>query len=644
MHHSMHPCDQKVLLVDDDTAMLELLRSGLSVDKDRYEIVCAKDAQEAIDYLERVHFAMVIADIQMPNLSGLDLLAKIRERWPRVKLILMTGTPTPALEEEIQKSGCLRLFRKPVRIPDLRALVTETLAETNADEKGFAGRLTNIKLSDLIQMCCASGISTVIQVRKNSAVGTIFIEEGEIIHADCDDIEGLDAFFKIFSWQSGSFETLGDVAVPKTTIDSNWQYLLMEGHRRMDEARAAHAGDGPEQNESEAAAFSEECLQLSVDDPGGNAVTPMSGAAVPGERSPSRPAVADPPPIRVLVVDDSAVMCRVLAEMLSQDGGIRVVGTAHNGEEALAQIDRLQPDLITLDVNMPVMDGSTALKHIMIRSPCPVIIVSAADQRHDANVLDFLFLGAVDYVPKPSRRDVSAAERLVDAARRAAGARTDRFRRARPPRPVGRAPGPAAALFPNHGLVLVSSGAGGYVELIKLVPSLPPGCGRGMVVLQYMPQSLSRPFADYLDQRSHLAVRSPDRAEAMLRGHCYLVSNRRAGPLDVNGSGCLIGSARQGEAPLSPGEAAEALLASAADIFGERLMLVLLSGAEAGSLKGLRHIRQRGGRIISQDVRECLVPHPLKAAIRTGLVSDAMGVREIVAEIDQLLQREGAVT
>ena len=144
----------------------------------------------------------------------------------------------------------------------------------------------------------------------------------------------------------------------------------------------------------------------------------IGDAAEPGDAPESSHA-----PLRVLIVDDSAVMCRALTEMLSSEEGIHVVGTARNGEEALEQIDRVRPDLITLDVNMPVMDGSTALKHIMIRNPCPVVIVSAVSQRRESNILNFLLLGAVDYIQKPVRGEAMARQRLIHSVGRRRAAR-----------------------------------------------------------------------------------------------------------------------------------------------------------------------------------------------------------------------------
>lgn len=628
MSHPVHHTDQKVLLVDDDTTMLELLRHGLSADNDLYEVICAKNAQEAIDFLERIHFPLVVSDIRMPTMSGLDLLAKIREFWPHVKVVLMTAFPSPQLREDIRRSGCLRLFEKPIRIKELRTLIGSELAAPRAGEKGFAGRLTNIRLSDLIQMCCASGVSTVIQVRKNRTVGTIFIEEGEIIHADCGDTEGLMAFYKIFSWQSGSFETLGDVAVPKTTIDKNWQYLLMEGHRRMDEAQAAsfaeNRDDRDEPNESDTSELAEDCLKLSTEEieTDENEITKIGGVAEPGGAPESSHA-----PLRVLIVDDSAVMCRALTEMLASEEGIHVVGTARNGEEALERIDRLRPDLITLDVNMPVMDGSTALKHIMIRNPCPVVIVSAVNQRRESNILNFLLLGAVDYIQKPVRGEVMARQRLIHSVRRAAGARTDRFRRARPPGIVPEAPVQAEPLMPHQSLVLVFSGAGGYAELVKILSLLPAGFSGAVVAMQTMSPSFREPFAAYLDRRCHIQVRLLPDAMGIRQGYCYLASDDR--PLCLHGEGERYTLSED----LSAASMPDMLLTSAAETFPGRLLVVLLSGADTGSLSGLREIRKRGGRIISQDIRECIVSQPLEAAHEAGLVSAAMGIEAIVSEM-----------
>jgi two-component system chemotaxis response regulator CheB len=192
---------------------------------------------------------------------------------------------------------------------------------------GFAGTLRNIQLTDIIQMCCLAGTTICVRVSQDENQGNIFIQDGDIVHAECGSISGVEAFFAILGWPSGQFDTVDASQVPSRTIREPYQFLLMEAARMADES---------------------------------------------AQRNIETTAATDSPAdekLRVLIVDDSAIMSKILNSMLSADPGIDVVGNAKNGEEALAKMKELSPDLITMDVNMPVMDGSTALKHIMIESP-----------------------------------------------------------------------------------------------------------------------------------------------------------------------------------------------------------------------------------------------------------------------------------
>lgn len=179
-------------------------------------------------------------------------------------------------------------------------------------------------------MCCLSNINMAIRVTKDSQQGVIYIQDCSITHAECSNSVGENAFYEILAWESGGFETMKIDAPPEATIEKNWQFLLMEAARLIDE-RAIE----------EVPVDAAEEIQLFQE---------MNR-------------------LRVLIVDDSPLMCRILENILKDDEEISIVGTAKNGEEALLKIDELKPDLITLDVNMPVMDGNTALKHIMIKSP-----------------------------------------------------------------------------------------------------------------------------------------------------------------------------------------------------------------------------------------------------------------------------------
>jgi two-component system chemotaxis response regulator CheB len=265
-------------------------------------------------------------------------------------------------------------------------------------EEGFEGTLKNFRLTDLVQMCCMSSATTTIRVTQDSQQGTIIIKGGEIIHAVCDETVGEEAFFQIMSWKRGCFETLKVGSVPEKTIEKDWEFLLMEGACMGDE-------------------------QAMTDHRVGQAE----------EKVPAAPRQEN---VRVLIVDDSPLMCRVLQELLTADEEISVVGVAHDGEEALKKIDELKPTLITLDVNMPVMDGGTALKHIMIKNPCPIVVISRLGSKPPENILDFLRLGAVDFLSKPKKSEEMGHhhQQLIERIKQAAKVRISNFKRVKSPK------------------------------------------------------------------------------------------------------------------------------------------------------------------------------------------------------------------
>jgi two-component system chemotaxis response regulator CheB len=225
--------------------------------------------------------------------------------------------------------------------------------DTTKKQSGFAGTLKNLQLIDIIQLCCLSVSTMAIKVTKEESEGTIFIQNGEVVHACQGETAGIDAFYTIMGWERGNFETFDADVTPKRTIREHYHFLLMEASRQIDETT--------QRRTEEAASVAQKKL-------------------------------------RVLIVDDSPIMTKILTSVYTAQGDIEIAGTAGNGEQAIEMIDTTRPDLITLDVNMPVMDGNTTLKHIMIKKPCPVIVMSNLGDTSLENVLNFLDLGAVDFM------------------------------------------------------------------------------------------------------------------------------------------------------------------------------------------------------------------------------------------------------
>jgi len=223
---------KKVLIVDDDPAILRLLSKSLSVDNERYEVLTAESGNVALEILLQEDIFLVVSDIKMPGISGLHLLTKIRANYPHVEVILMTGFESEEFRSQVKENDYLHFLEKPFSTDYLIELIREQI---DIKDKGFEGTLKNIPLTDLIQMCCLSCLNIDISVNNESNKGSIHIKDGNIIHAECEDNVGEDAFYEVMAWESGSFETMGVVAAQETTIDKNYQYLLLEALRRSDE-------------------------------------------------------------------------------------------------------------------------------------------------------------------------------------------------------------------------------------------------------------------------------------------------------------------------------------------------------------------------------------------------------------------------
>jgi two-component system, chemotaxis family, protein-glutamate methylesterase/glutaminase len=464
-----------------------------------------------------------------------------------------------------------------------------------ATDSGFAGTLKNIQLNDLIQMCCLSAASLCMRVTKGDRQGTIFIVDGDIVHAACDTIVGEEAFYRILGWQTGSFESIEMATIPERTIDKNCQFLIMEAARRVDERQT------------------EEPTPNDADDPDSLALDDR---------------------LRVLIVDDSPMMRKILASMLTTTSQIRVVGMAGNGREAIRMIDELSPDLVTLDVNMPVMDGSSTIKHIMIKRPCPVLIMSNPGDGSSKTIFNFLELGAVDFMCKPTKnQDILLQQKhIVERIQMAATANVANFRITRLPTPPVPAEGRAGGAC--HRLVVVFSGPGGHTEKMRLLAGLMPAMPRrhgAVVTFHELPPAFNTPFASYLSERCGFSSTTIDGQTPINGGWCYVGSMGMGLTVQTMGGRPSIEIGRMADTQSDM----EGFLTSAAAVFGNQLAVVLLSGtnAYADGYAGLRAVRAAGGRVIIHSRASGMVPGPLDGVVEADLADAEVEPGDLVETI-----------
>ena len=310
-------------------------------------------------------------------------------------------------------------------------------------------------------------------------------------------------------------------------------------------------------------------------------------------------------PHTVLVVDDSAFMRRVISDILSQGDEFRVIGTARDGNDALRKIHELNPDMVTMDVEMPGLDGLSALGYIMSETPRPVVMLSAYTTERAEATMRALDYGAVDFIAKPSGTIsldlATVADQLLDALRAAASANLAAVPVRMPRRSIGEPPRLRAAAGEGSNMaVAIAASTGGPRALAELIPRLRNPLGAAVLVVQHMPPRFTRTLAERLDGLGGLSVTEAEDGEPVRRDRVYLA------PGDfhmrvVREGGAVKIALSQEPSVWGVRPAADPLFHSVVEVYGGRSVGVVLTGMGRDGADGLRAIREAGGGTIAQD-------------------------------------------
>ena len=354
-------------------------------------------------------------------------------------------------------------------------------------------------------------------------------------------------------------------------------------------------------------------------------------------------------PRTVLVVDDSAFMRKLVAEMVDGAGDFHVVGTARNGRDALSKVHSLDPDLVTMDVEMPELDGIGALGYIMSESPRPVIMLSGA-ATGDAGDLTIraLELGAVDFVRKPSgpiSLDLSAVrEQLLEALRAADQVNlrgVELLARPRAPEPRQPAPGGRAVGAATRAVAIAAS-TGGPRALAEIIPRFPRDLDAAVLVVQHMPPGFTRSLAERLDAQSNVPVVEATDGEVLRTNRVYVAPgglHMRVERAQGVGAPTIV----LYDAPTIWGvrPSADPLFRSVADVFGAHAIGVVLTGMGRDGAAGVRAVHDAGGTGLAQDRDSSIIFGMPHAAALGGGVDHVLPLDALPGAIADLVARDG---
>ncbi len=351
--------------------------------------------------------------------------------------------------------------------------------------------------------------------------------------------------------------------------------------------------------------------------------------------------------VKVLVVDDSAFMRNALTSMLSSDKEIKVVGTARNGIEAIAKVKTLRPDIVTMDIEMPRMDGLDALRHIMAENPLPVVMVSSLTEEGAKVTLEALELGALDFIPKNlhelSVNILKLKETLIEKIKLLS--RTSRaklIRKAPPlhrpfretqPEPMAESRMDRAIGEKRMAIVAIGTSTGGPKALQEILPSFPRNFPVPIVIAQHMPSNFTGPFAERLDSLSEITVKEASQGDTVLPGHAYIAPG---------GHNMRITRTRGLENSITISEnkedyiycpSVDALFLSVTELFPGRVLGLVLTGMGHDGLEGTKELKKAGARIFAQDEDTCVVFGMPKAVVDAHLVDKVLPLERIAGEV-----------
>ena len=348
--------------------------------------------------------------------------------------------------------------------------------------------------------------------------------------------------------------------------------------------------------------------------------------------------------IRVLVVDDSAFMRKIIIDILAASPDIEIIGKAKNGQDAIEKITHLRPDVVTMDVEMPVLDGLHALGYIMSECPTPVIMLSGAESKQADLTLTAFQYGAVDFIQKPSGNislDMAKIkDELIKKVKAAANVAVHKLgfieekkvnvRKKEKIEPIQR--------IRTKKIIIIGSSTGGPRALQQVIPFLPSNLRAPVLVVQHMPPGFTKSLADRLNSQSMLKVKEAADGDILEIGTVYIAPgdfHMTVKQQNINGELREVVTLTKTEKVQGVRPSIDVLLDSVAPIFGENTLGVILTGMGSDGTNGIRKLKSAGGKVIAEDESTCVVYGMPRSVIDQKLADHILPINKIAQSITE---------
>lgn len=349
--------------------------------------------------------------------------------------------------------------------------------------------------------------------------------------------------------------------------------------------------------------------------------------------------------VKVMVVDDSAFMRFAVTQHLNEHPEIHVVGSAHNGQEALRLIPTLQPDVITLDVEMPQMDGLTTLRRIMAEFPRPVIMFSSLTKEGATETIEALIIGAVDFIAKPDNRlDIQRAmqdmvSKILCAARAKLKPLTTHRAVSAARAPAPPVDKPLRAYQRTAPVILIGSSTGGPGALNEIIPAFPATLPSPVLIVQHMPAGFTRSLSDRLNAISPLRIKEAETGDPLMAGQVLVAPGGFHMVLDKEERVLL----NQKAAVHGVRPAVDVTLTSLVQHFGKNIIAVILTGMGSDGTHGASLLHSEGGHVIAEHESTCVVWGMPRSVVEAGAATAVLPRSQIASAIKALLQERQVI-